>query len=205
MSVEKFIYINENSLCSDICDEIIEMFEKQEIGKYAGVTAAGLVKNIKDTTDFIIPKTDDLWSKIKDLLDRELTKNVVKYIENINSEYVNCNNEENTTDRFYILRDSVENKNFMIQRYLANKGRYVYHHDFRVDYQTKTHRVITYIWYLNDVLEGGETDFFNGQIKIKPKKGQLLLFPASWTFPHSGKIPKSSNKYIITGWLYTNK
>jgi hypothetical protein len=55
---------------------------------------------------------------------------------------------------------------------------------------------------LNDVIEGGETDFFAGDIKIRPKKGTLIFFPSSWTYPHSGKMPMSSNKYIITGWLY---
>ena len=36
---------------------------------------------------------------------------------------------------------------------------------------------------------------------IKPEAGKLLLFPASWTFPHCGQMPISHDKYIITGWL----
>ena len=60
---------------------------------------------------------------------------------------------------------------------------------------------LTYIWYLNDVIEGGETEFF-GNYKIKPEVGKLVLFPACWSFPHCGLMPISSNKYIITGWLY---
>jgi len=66
-----------------------------------------------------------------------------------------------------------------------------------------SHRIITYLWYLNDVEEGGETLFHN--FKIKPKTGSLLLFPATWTYKHSGAMPISNDKYIITGWVWINE
>jgi hypothetical protein len=68
----------------------------------------------------------------------------------------------------------------------------------------KKNRIITYLWYLNDVEEGGETDFPDINIKVKPETGKLVLFPATWDFPHCGKMPISSNKYIVTGWLYVD-
>jgi hypothetical protein len=63
-------------------------------------------------------------------------------------------------------------------------------------------RLLTFIWYLNTVENGGETEFFNGRIKIKPEKGKLLLFPSTWTYNHKGNIPISSDKYIVTGWVW---
>jgi len=63
-----------------------------------------------------------------------------------------------------------------------------------------TGRIITFIWYLNNVEEGGETLFED--FKIKPMEGSLLFFPATWTYPHSGAMPTSNDKYIITGWIY---
>ena len=62
---------------------------------------------------------------------------------------------------------------------------------------------MTYLWYLNDVTDGGETAF-NGEYKIKPTAGKLILFPASWTFPHCGKMPVSSDKYINKSDIHTN-
>ena len=50
--------------------------------------------------------------------------------------------------------------------------------------------------------EGGETQFWDNY-KVKPQKGKLVLFPASWTYPHSGLMPISHDKYIITGWIYS--
>jgi hypothetical protein len=49
--------------------------------------------------------------------------------------------------------------------------------------------------------EGGETELCI-DLKIKPEKGKLLIFPASWLYPHSGKMPISNDKYIVTGWIY---
>jgi hypothetical protein len=57
------------------------------------------------------------------------------------------------------------------------------------------------MWYLNDVEEGGETEFF-GNYKIKPETGKFVLFPATWTYPHAALVPRSGDKYIITGWFY---
>jgi len=201
-----FIYENELSLSHDLCNEIIEHFENQETGQYEGVTAGGVQKNVKKTVDFVIPKNNIKWNNIEKTLSRELNKNIKEYVNNINLNYIDCNKEQDTTiNKFSILQtDTFIFNNFMIQRYLANQGRYIYHNDFQFDNDKNRDRVLTYIWYLNDVLEGGETEFFNGKIKIIPKKGKLVLFPASWTFPHCGKMPKSSNKYIITGWIYIN-
>jgi hypothetical protein len=90
---------------------------------------------------------------------------------------------------------------FIIQKYIKNEGIYTYHNDF--NYEPCRYRLITFIFYLNSIDHGGETEFKNGKYKIKPEQGKLLLFPASWTYPHCGKTPYSEDKYIITGWLYS--
>ena len=79
----------------------------------------------------------------------------------------------------------------------------MYHIDFQIETLKKRYRVITYLWYLNDVHEGGETEVL-GTIKIKPEAGKLLLFPSTWTYPHCALIPKSGPKYIVTGWVYVD-
>ena len=72
--------------------------------------------------------------------------------------------------------------------------------DVIYELQQKRYRMITYLWYLNDVDKGGETEFW-GTYKVKPEAGKLILFPATWSYPHCGNIPISNAKYIITGWL----
>ena len=66
---------------------------------------------------------------------------------------------------------------------------------------SQLHRVFAYMTYLNDVEEGGTTDFDNYGIKIKPEKGKTLIWPAEWTHAHTGSVLEGGKKYIITGWM----
>jgi len=203
--IDTFIYLNKNSISHELCDDLIKLFEEETDSKYEGVTQAGLNKDIKDTTDFVIPKINEKWSKIHDFLEKELKTNLKKYYIQLNkydekSGY--SNNGQKSSKKYKMLNyEKFEAANFMMQRYIKNTGRYIYHDDFAIEYNNSRRRIVTYLWYLNDVEEGGETEFW-GNYKIKPEKGKLLLFPACWTFPHCGKMPLSNNKYIITGWVY---
>lgn len=62
-------------------------------------------------------------------------------------------------------------------------------------------RVGVYILYLNDVAEGGETEFLYLSKRIAPKKGRLIIFPPNYPWAHRGNPPLSGDKYIMTGWL----
>ena len=99
--------------------------------------------------------------------------------------------------------DGIVINSLMIQRYRKLQGKYIYHTDNMIELSNKKTRMITFLFYLNDVSEGGETELF-GDVRIKPEAGKLLLFPACWTFPHCGRMPISHDKYIITGWIYVN-
>ena len=57
------------------------------------------------------------------------------------------------------------------------------------------------MFYLNDVEEGGETEFYNQKVKIKPKKGTCVIFPTYNTHLHKGHIPISNDKYILNMWF----
>ena len=64
---------------------------------------------------------------------------------------------------------------------------------------------MTLAWmvYLNDVEEGGETEWLYQQRKIKPEKGTVVIWPGSFTHLHRGN-PPMSEKYIATGWYQGN-
>jgi len=63
-------------------------------------------------------------------------------------------------------------------------------------------RAIAWMIYLNDVEEGGETEFLYQQKKFKPIKNTALLWPGSWDHLHRGNPPISGDKYILTGWYH---
>ena len=202
--MEKYIYQASHSIPKPLCDDIIDLYESED-NRYIGTTVGGVNPTIKHTTDFIVPKstkdTNDRWSNIEQFLYKELNKHLNKYLDIVNQseQYLP---EQNHNHNVYMLKGSpLEVNSFMIQKYEKGQGMYIYHNDYHVDYDTKRFRVITFLWYLNDVEEGGETEFWD-TLKVQPEKGKLILFPFFWCFPHRGKMPISDNKYIITGWFY---
>jgi len=204
-----YIYINEYSICSQLCNEIIQLYESNKEKQYKGVTMGGLQSEIKDTTDYIIPNNDNKdWNKINEFLKKELILNVKEYIKKINS-FVSTGNNYGKKYNFISDIDQestipfLQFDSFMIQKYEKEQGKYIFHTDNHVDFYRSRYRIFTFIWYLNNVECGGETLFWD-TYRVKPTSGKLVLFPACWTFPHSGQMPISGDKYIITGWIYVN-
>jgi hypothetical protein len=62
-------------------------------------------------------------------------------------------------------------------------------------------RMVAWMIYLNDVEEGGETEFLYQRIRIKPKKNMAVIWPGSFTHLHRGNPPLKGDKYILTGWF----
>ncbi len=62
-------------------------------------------------------------------------------------------------------------------------------------------RYLSFLFYLNDDFEGGETKFFDS-FTIKPKTGQVLVFPPNWQYPHAGLPVDKGIKYIMSTYLH---
>lgn len=89
-------------------------------------------------------------------------------------------------------------KGMGIQRTGPHQGYHAWHAE-SADISTCA-RVIAYTLYLNDVEEGGETEFLYQGVKIKPEQGKLSFFPGGFMYPHRGNPIYKGYKYIITGW-----
>lgn len=74
-----------------------------------------------------------------------------------------------------------------------------------------SHRRLVIQLYLNDITEGGETEFLYQKKRIQAKRNRLLVWPADWTHTHRGNPPLGDqDKYILTTWInevedYSNK
>ena len=51
------------------------------------------------------------------------------------------------------------------------------------------------------ICDKGDKLYLTYDIKIKPEKGKVLLFPGNYLFPHKGNMPISNSKYIATSWV----
>jgi Rps23 Pro-64 3,4-dihydroxylase Tpa1-like proline 4-hydroxylase len=66
-------------------------------------------------------------------------------------------------------------------------------------YITDNH--IATLIYLNDDYEGGELVFETHGITIKPKVGDLLIFPGNLNYPHEVKEVVSGTRYTVPIWF----
>ena len=171
------------NLSGDVCKEIIDKFENDN-RKTPGHTAGGLAPNIKSSIDLPIHRLED-WNKICTFLDDILNKNLLKYGEYVKSKF---------PEGFVTNVLDVKHSGYQIQK----SGYYKWHIDEMSEFSRT--RVVTYIWYLNTIEEGGETGFHFK--KVKPEEGKFVMFPATWDYPHCGY--ETENKYIITGWFWKN-
>lgn len=198
--MEEFIYQCSNSLSREMCEDAMALFEELKEHHYQGSTGGIYESNVdlsmKEATDLnasdFFPKTEK-GKLIVETLFQELINNIHKYYK-----YLDPNDD---IYRFGIVHKNKLFEMFLYHKYTKNQGKFSYHNDFYVDESQQKYRILNYMWYLNDVTEGGETEFF-GSYRIKPEAGKIVIFPSEWMFPHCGKVPVSSDKHIITGWVY---
>lgn len=85
---------------------------------------------------------------------------------------------------------------------LSGEGYHMWHAErFGI---ASTERVLAWTIYLNDVSEGGETEFLYQGKRVEAKAGRIVIWPAGWTHLHRGNPPLSNTKYILTGWIVGN-
>jgi len=86
-----------------------------------------------------------------------------------------------------------------IKRYRAGADEQFEPHFDSLD--TSANRYLVFLWYLNDVAEGGETVFCDLGTRVAARAGRLLMFPPYWMFQHAGQPPVSNDKYIVSTYL----
>jgi hypothetical protein len=62
-------------------------------------------------------------------------------------------------------------------------------------------RLALAILYLNDVDDGGETEFLYQGLRVKPTQGTLIICPSGFTHTHRGNPPLTGEKYIMNTWI----
>ena len=186
---EDLIYEMHSALDPKTCQDIIQRFRHDD-RKAPGITTSGeVMPELKKSIDLGISDLDE-WEDIDRTLFKSLADNLEEYSKRILEIIGNP-----------LWSSEIKDTGYNIKRYRQNDY-YNWHVDCQT-YQGGWTRTIACIWYLNAVEEGGETEFAFGH-KVTPEQGKLILFPATWNFPHRGLSPIKGNKYIITSFVLTN-
>lgn len=92
-----------------------------------------------------------------------------------------------------------EHEDYGMLKYEGSTGD---HYDAHYDGGPVTKRWISAIVYLNDDYEGGEVEFVDFGVKIKPTAGSLLIFPSNYAYRHIAHTVTRGTKYAIVTWLH---
>jgi hypothetical protein len=220
-----FIEVYPNAMSDELCDRLIKAFE-QHPSVAPGHTGNGVDLEKKISQDLMLDAHPELATLKNELLATTL-KHSVAYFKQYSLAMMGAVSvavaDENgqavtlTPANFdalgepraeaivkYLFRSGTVN----VQHYEQGKGGYPHWHSEQfpqAGHNEALHRVVLYMFYLNDVAEGGETEFFYQGRTIAPKKGTMVIAPAGFTHSHRGNIPLSGDKYIATSWVMFNR
>lgn len=186
-----FIYRKEGALSPQLCNDLIGAFETSS-EKQPGVLHGpeGYSSNGgKKSTDITFNPSyleHDVWGP--------LLKQLIPIVEKGQNDYIQRYlTALSVVDRFEIY------SHFNMQRYLPNEGFSKFHCE-RAGIK-HSNRILVWMVYLNDVVDGGETEFYFQHHFEEPKQGKLLIWPADWMYLHRGIPSPTQVKYVLTGWF----
>ena len=188
------LQIYDNALPKESCRNIIKYFDNNpNVEKDLIMDAYGHIHSTRTWMDLSIlgdvkfsysrlsESFDSLHSPL-DLLIPTLVKGITKY-----------------KKKFPFIEEITEwdlHKHFNIQKFDGEKNGYFMRH-CEAD-GPYTERILTWMIYLNNAKSG--TRFYYPRRDVKAKEGRLVIWPADWTYPHSGITPNKGEKYLMTGW-----
>ena len=191
VNIDNFIGVYDNYITKEECNKAIKLFEDQNkfnktVNRIGGERASTLRK--QDQQYFANPQNLNIWwEDLKSMiLNFDLAWN--HYIENTGAK-----DTYGAEQKFFYT-------NLKIQKTLPTEGYHIWHVEHGKGYDNEP-RAFVFSIYLNDVEEGGETEFLHFSKRTKPKAGRIVIWPAGFPYLHRGNPPLSGEKYILTSWM----
>jgi len=190
MKIENFIGVYDNFIMPKDCDQVINFYEEQN--KFNNTFDRMFFENQnidskQDKQYFGSYKEIDVW-----------IDNFKPLIFNFDIALQNYLKMTGGLSAFQVER--LHYTSMKIQKTLPGQGYHTWHIE-KTHGLTYNHRALVWSIYLNDVEEGGETEFLHFSKRVKPKKGRIVIWPADFPYLHRGNPPLSGEKYILTSWM----
>tara|TARA_R100001015_G_C4629774_1_gene190883 strand:- start:1948 stop:2541 length:594 start_codon:yes stop_codon:yes gene_type:complete len=189
VNIDNFIGVYDNYITEEECKKAIQLFEDQDkfnkTVNRIGFEKASILKK-QDQQFFAAPFNIKVWwDELKSLIfNYEMA--FKHYAENIGA-----NEAYGVPFRLTDLK---------IQKTLPTEGYHVWHIEHGAGYNNEP-RAFVFSVYLNDVEDGGETEFLHFSKRVKPKTGRIVIWPSGFPYLHRGNPPLSGEKYILTSWM----
>lgn len=185
-----------NFVSKDFCNNLINKFENTPNPQPGLVSIPGgevkFLPNIKSTLEHCLSCTPTMEEEFLEY--KKILNNAVNlYLHTLKTEY-NHDQEIHVFDPIFNYRFT--KKLYPLIQKTINGVENKWHFDGGVG----VNDLVGVILYLNTlkIEEGGCTEFGHNGRKIRPECGKVLIFPASWTYPHRGCKVIDTNKYIVS-------
>ena len=190
----EYIYEAHDMVPKTFCKEMIEKFESDSRKQQGELQSGHVDTTMKKCIDLDIggcPQWEVQNGRLHGIF-MTATRNY------INSLKLNVFGEdrEDIVKQLFSAPGGVKVNAFKMGRYDVG-GLFNWH----IDCISSVDRICNYIIYLNE--NEACTEFLNGK-KIKPEPGKIVFFPTTWTYAHRGQPIEKGNKYIVTGFIYTD-
>lgn len=185
-----FIYVEENAISSMNCRRLINFFEKNTDMHGPGQQGDhDINRELKASTDIcFLPEHAN---------NRKIRRVITPFLKALDKAVLGPYN-----DRYSEGLAKMEPWSlcpyFNLQRYLPREGYFNWHSESSS--RASAGRKIVWMIYLNDVKDGGGTEFKYQGITTRAKEGSIVIWPGEWTHLHRGQISQTGVKYILTGW-----
>ena len=220
--MDDFLEIYDNALSAEQCALILARFQASD-KVVRGKTGQGVDTSKKDSYDLTITMYPE-WNDVSNMMMQAVQRHLVEYMDKYRMMLVGAmsptvihpvsgqpallnidNFDECGTPYIGELMQTMYRAGPLnVQKYLQSSGGYHHWHSeiYPQNASCETlHRALLFQFYLNDVEEGGETEFYYQKRKIEARQGRLIIAPAGFTHSHKGHVSRSGDKYVATSWI----
>ena len=189
VNIDNFIGTYDNYILPQECDRVVKLYEDQNkfnntVNRIGSESASILDK--QDQQFFAGSSNLNIWWEELEPMMLNFDMALQHYLKNTGA------------------KEAFDNKlhytSLKIQKTLPTEGYHVWHIEHQKGFNNEP-RALVFSVYLNDVEEGGETEFLHFSKRVKPKKGRIAIWPAAFPYLHRGNPPLSGKKYILTSWM----
>jgi len=184
--VDDFIEVYKKYASDKFCDDLINSFTHALKGKAEIVPHSTPFRNDYCILLDLILESGILFNGL------DLTKETNSILDRASIEY---------REKYNVSLGTINYASWRIQLQKTPIGGGFHNWHFETMNLETSHRILVWTIYLNTMPEGeGETEFIYYHKRIRPSKGDVIIFPAAFTHTHRGNPPLTMEKYIATGW-----
>lgn len=185
-NIENFIQVFENTVKESLCDDIINEYKNASEWKEGTVGNYNVDSNIRNCDSIFISNQNSI--KLNQKTRKNFDNQIFKIVSNCLEKYIQLH--------YTHLSNIESDSGYSLLRYKT--GQFISTH---IDASNRSPRELSLSINLNDNYSGGEFSFFDKELKFDLKKGDIIMFPSNFMYPHEILPILSGERYSIITWI----